>query len=193
MVLKPLTIAAMSVFMGLAACASVRTPGASVVPALSLVDTAGTTTVFPAELANAKLTVVVFYADHCPCFRIHEERIRELAREYGPRGVRVMVVDSEVSATRERDARAATERGLPAIAIDPGAKLADALDAEYATYTVVLDDQGRARYRGGIDSDKNVLHDDRRTFLRDALDDLLAGKEPRNAEGKVLGCALQKH
>ena len=84
-------------------------------------------------------------------------RIEELLRVYGPRGVRVLIVDSEVSATRERDARAASERGLPAIAIDAGARLADALGAEYATFAVVFDAQGRARYRGGIDSDKNVL------------------------------------
>lgn len=162
-------------------------------PTLTLVDTAGTTAAFPGDLARAKLTVVVFYADHCPCFRIHEERIRELVRAYGPMGVRVLLVDSEVSASQERDARAASERDLPAIVLDPGAKLADALDAEYATYTVVFDRSGRLRYRGGIDTDKNVLHDDSKRFLRDALDDLLAGRDPRNAEGKALGCALQKH
>jgi hypothetical protein len=106
--------------------------------------------------------------------------------------VKVLVVDSEVSATTAADAEAVRERGLPAITLDPGAKLADALDAEYATYTVVFDDHGKVRYRGGIDTDKNVLHDDAAPFLRDALDDLLAGREPRRAEGKALGCALQK-
>lgn len=173
-------------------CTPARPATAAAVPPLTLVDTAGTRTTFPDDLARAKLTVVVFYADHCPCFRVHEERIRELVRVYGPQGVRVLVVDSEVSANQERDARAAVERGLPAIVLDPGAKLADALDADYATYTVVFDAQGRPRYRGGIDTDKNVLNDDTKSFLRDALDDLLAGREPRVAEGKALGCALQK-
>jgi hypothetical protein len=173
-------------------CAPARPSTAAAVPPLVLVDTAGTRTAFPDDLARARLTVVVFYADHCPCFRVHEERLRELVRVYGPQGVQVLVVDSEVSGSRERDAQAAAERGLPAIALDPGAKLADALGAEYATYTVVFDAQGRLRYRGGIDTDKNVLHDDTRSFLREALDDLLAGREPRTLEGKALGCALQK-
>lgn len=191
MVLTRAAITVGAIFTAVAALSCVPAR-ASAVPALTLVDTAGQTTTLPADLAKAQLTVVVFYADHCPCFRVHEERIRELARVYAARRVRVLVVDSEVSASRERDALAAAERGLPAIAIDPGAKLADALDAEYATYTVVLDAAGRARYRGGIDSDKNVLHEDTKSFLRDALDDLLAGREPRVPEGKVLGCALQK-
>ncbi|HSO39048.1 MAG TPA: redoxin family protein [Labilithrix sp.] len=173
------------------AAAPAKSAGAAV-PSLTLVDTAGHRTAFPDDLARARLTVVVFYADHCPCFRVHEERIRELVQVYGPQGVKVLVVDSEVSATAAGDAQAAAERGLPAIALDPGAKLADALDAEYATYTVVFDAQGRVRYRGGIDTDKNVLTADTRPFLRDALDALLAGREPRVTEGKALGCALQK-
>ena len=174
-------------------CAPSRSSSGPTAPSLTLVDTAGATTVLPGDLARAKLTVVVFFSDHCPCFRAHEARLREVVRVYEPQGVKVMVVDSEVSASQERDARAAVERGLPAITLDPGAKLADALDADYATFTVVFDAQGKLRYRGGIDTDKNVLHDDTQRFLRDALDDLLAGKEPRVTEGKALGCALQKH
>ncbi len=173
-------------------CAAPAARTAAALPAVTLVDTAGQRTAFPDDLARARLTVIVFYADHCPCFRVHEERIREIVRVYGPQGVKVLVVDSEVSATHKGDAQAASERGLPAIALDPGARLADALDAEYATYTVVLDGAGKVRYRGGIDTDKNVLHDDASPFLKDALDDLLAGREPRVSEGKALGCALQK-
>ena len=184
-----------SVLAAAASCAPAHAPAApaGVVPVVTLVDTAGVTTTLPADLAGSRLTVVVFYAEHCPCFSVHDDRLRELASVYGPQGVRVMVVDSEVSATAERDARAAAARGLPAITMDPGAKLADALDAVYATYTVVLDGQGQIRYRGGLDSDKARLHDDATSYIRDALDDLLAGREPRRAEGKALGCALQKH
>ena len=177
----------------LTSCTPARVGAVQTLPTLSLVDTAGAKTALPGDLARSKLTVFVFYADHCPCFRIHEARIRELVRVYGPQGVQIFVVDSEVSASPEHDARAATERGLPPITLDPSAKLADALDAEYATYTVVLDATGRIRYRGGIDDDKSVLHDVPKAYLRDALDDLLAGRDPRFTEGKALGCALQKH
>jgi hypothetical protein len=180
----------------LAALASCAPGPPAVVPAwppLTVVDTTGASTTLPADLARSKLTVLVFYSEHCPCFRVHEERLVELAHRYGPRGVRVIFVDSEVSASAERDSRSASERGLPAIALDRGAKLADAVGADYATYSVVLDPQGRVRYRGGIDSDKDRLHDDAQSFLRDAVEDLIAGREPRVAEGKALGCALQKH
>lgn len=195
MVLRRLFVAvvALGILAAQVACAA-RAP--AVVPAwppLTVVDTSGASTTLPADLARSKLTVLVFYAEHCPCFRVHEARLVELARTYAQRGVRVILVDSEVSASAERDGRIASERGLPAIALDPGAKLADAVGADYATFSVVLDPQGRIRYRGGIDSDKDRLHDDAQSFLRDAVDDLIAGREPRVAEGKALGCALQKH
>lgn len=193
MVLKPVLSGLLAMFPLVTSCAGTPPKSAAGLAPVTLVDTAGQRTAFPDDLARAKLTVVVFYADHCPCFRVHEERIRELVRVYGPRGVKVLVVDSEVSATSTADAQAAGERGLPPIALDPGAKLADALDAEYATYSVIFDEHGKVRYRGGIDTDKNVLHDDAAPFLANALDDLLGGREPRVREGKALGCALQKH
>ncbi|GAC1555826.1 MAG: hypothetical protein NVS3B10_16560 [Polyangiales bacterium] len=187
------TLAALAMLFGSSSCALAPPAVVPAWPPLTVVDTTGASTTLPADLGRSKLTVLVFYAEHCPCFRVHEARLVELARSYAERGVRVVVVDSEVSASAERDGRAARERGLPAIAIDPGGRLADAVGAEYATYSVVLDPQGRVRYRGGIDSDKDRLRDATQAFLRDAIDDLLAGREPRVAEGKALGCALQKH
>ena len=176
----------------LAACHAPRPSTVADLPPLVLHDTAGATTTLPADLTGARFTVVVFYAEHCPCFQVHEARLLDLARTYADRGVKVVLVDSEADATPERDAHEAAARGLPPIVLDPGARLADALGAEYATFAVVFDPMGQVRYRGGIDDDKNVLHAEARPWLRDALDDLLAGNAPRRAEGKALGCALQK-
>jgi hypothetical protein len=75
--------------------------------------------------------------------------------------------------------------------LDSGAKLADALGATRAMYSVVLDADGRVRYRGGLDSDKNRLTDDAKPYLRNALDDILAGREPRHDDSRTLGCSLQ--
>ena len=185
MVLKTTLFA---VVLALGACRPAHPADAATVPSLTLVDTAGGATAMPSDLAKAKLTVVVFYADHCPCFHVHEARIAQLRSDYGAQGVRVMVVDSEIEATAERDAKA----DVQPITLDPGARLADALGAEYATFTVVFDAEGHVRYRGGLDSDKNHLHDDAKPFVRDALDELLAGRDPRVPEGKTLGCSLMK-
>jgi hypothetical protein len=58
-------------------------------------------------------------------------------------------------------------------------------------YSVVLDADGRVRYQGGLDSDKNRLTDDAEHYLRNALDDILAGREPRRHQSRTLGRSLQ--
>jgi AhpC/TSA family len=142
--------------------------------------------------SGARLTVLVFFSRHCHCLDAHEPRLRALALAYGPRGVAFSMIDSETGATVERDAAEARARGYPfPILVDGGARLAGRLGARYATYAVVLDAGGRVRYRGGIDTDKTHLTDDATPYLENALDDLLAGRAPRVAEGKALGCALR--
>jgi peroxiredoxin len=146
----------------------------------------------PLDPSRSALTVVEFFSAHCPCQTAHDERLRELVGAYGPRGVAFLVVDSEVDATPDRDHEEAERHGYAfPILVDPHGNLARALRAEYATYTVVVDRAGRVVYVGGLDSDKNHLHGDATPFLREALDDALAGRPLRRAQAKTLGCALR--
>jgi hypothetical protein len=142
---------------------------------------------------SAPLTVLVFFSPDCHCLAVHEPRLRALFERGHPRGVQFFMVDSEVDGSPERDVAEARRRGYPfPILRDQGGKLAEALGAEYAAYAVVFDSTARVRYHGGIDSDRTHLHDEATAYLADALDDLLADREPRVTEGKTHGCALQK-
>jgi hypothetical protein len=162
-----------------------------VVPKVPLEGAHGTTRDADALARGSRFTVFVFYADHCPCMAAHEPRLFDLFARYAPRGVAMYAVDSEVTATPERDDAEARRRAYPfPIMVDRGARLAESLGADYAAYAVVVDASGRVHYRGGIDSDRSHLRDVPATYLADALDDLLAGKEPRRPEAKTLGCAL---
>jgi peroxiredoxin len=147
-----------------------------------------------AELARQKFTVFVFYAEDCPCMRVHEGRLAELGARYAPSGVRVVLVDSETSAEPARDAAEARERGYRfPLLTDADARLARFFGAKFATHAIVVDATGAVRYSGGIDSDKNVLHADAKPYLRDALEALLAGRTPPVPDREPLGCALQTH
>ena len=137
-------------------------------------------------------TVLVFYADHCPCLTAHRDRLAAIAREFEPRGVRFYLVDSEVSATLARDAAEVRERGYAfPLLIDHGARLAKLLGAEYATYTVVLDSSGRVLYHGGIDDERHHLTSHPTEYLREALEDVTAGRPVRRPRADVLGCSLE--
>jgi hypothetical protein len=175
-----------SIALVVVACACA--PLSSVVPDASLDGTDGVAHAIYGERA----TVLVFFSSHCPCMRAHDERLVALARDYAPRGLRFFAVDSEVGATREDDAELARERAYPfPILIDHDARIARAAGAEYATYSIVLDARGDVLYRGGFDSDHTHLSNGATPYLRDALDDVVAGRAVRHARTEPLGCALR--
>jgi len=179
----------------LLACMACAAHGSAqpIVPAVPLAGGHGMALDARALSGDAAFTVFVFFSPDCHCLEQHEPRLRALDAAFRPRGVQFFMVDSEVRASVERDDEEARRRGYTfPILVDRGARLAVALGAQYATYSVVVDRAGRLRYRGGIDSDKNHLRDDAVPYLEDALDDLLAGREPRIADAKTLGCALQE-
>ena len=162
------------------------------VPTAALPGTDGVAHSIYAGSPAGRFTAIVFFAQHCPCQAAHDARLATLASLYRDRGVDLFVVDPEVDASVERDRAEVARRGYPfPILIDKGAALAHRLGAEYATETFIVDAQGVVRYHGGIDSDKNTLHEGARPYLRDALEDLVEGRGPRLAEAKTLGCALQ--
>jgi peroxiredoxin len=159
---------------------------------VSSVRLAGSDGEIHAIVAESRYTVLLFFSADCHILREHDARVRELAARFSAQGVRFLGVDSEVGATVERDREEASRRqySFP-IVVDPGARLAHAYGAEYAGHVVVLDPKGTVVYRGGIDSDRVHLTEDRREYLADALVDLAAGRSPRVAEAKTLGCALR--
>jgi AhpC/TSA family len=178
------------------ACTSCSAPEprlAQVPSSIELVEAGGGSLDLRRAAETARLTVLVFFSPHCHCLDEHQPRLRALYAEYQTQHVQFLMIDSEVGSSPERDAEETQRRGyLFPILFDRGGRLAELLGAEYATYTVVLDAEGRIRYHGGIDTDKTHLHDDATPYLRNAIDDLLAGRAPRVASGKALGCALEK-
>jgi len=142
------------------------------------------------QVRSHKLTVVTFFAASCPCFAAHAARLRALAEELGPRGVQLLVVDSERHRSGEVVPSVVSGTSLP-IWRDDGGRLARLLGAKFATETFVFDASGALRYRGGIDSDRKYLSDHPRQALREALLGLLAGNAPELVTAKALGCALR--
>jgi hypothetical protein len=168
------------------ACVPARAPS---VPSLEL---AGTDGARHAVVSPRGPTVLFFFSAHCSCQTAHDGRYRALYEAYHPRGVGFFAIDSEDGVSLDADVEYARARGYPfPILRDDGARLARAVGAEFATYSLVVAPDGKVLYKGGIDSDRTTLRSDARAFLKDALDDALAGAAPRVAEGEVLGCALR--
>jgi peroxiredoxin len=165
------------------------------VPAFTLNDTAGGAHRVPADSAPPA-TVLVVTCNHCPYVIAWNPRLRDVAEDYAPRGVRFLAVNANDAARYPADSPAAMERfvrdqGWPIPYLhDESQEVARALGAQVTPHVFVFDADQRLRYRGAPDAD----HQDpgqNAQYLRDALDAVLAGAEPASAETRPRGCSVK--
>ena len=163
-------------------------------PSFELPDTEGAT--WSQDGAGAPATVIVFTCNHCPYALAWHDRIADAARDYAGRGVRFLAINANDAERYPRDSPEAMKRRVAGddwpmpYLHDATQEVARAYDAKTTPDLFVLDAAGALRYRGAPDSD----HDDpaqRASWLRDALEAVLAGQEPARAETKPVGCSIK--
>jgi peroxiredoxin len=165
------------------------------VPAFSLTDTDGTEHVVPADDAPPA-TVIVQTCNHCPYVIAWNPRLRAVAEEYAPRGVRFLAVSSNDAErypadSPERMAAFVREQDWPIpYAYDASQEVARALGSERTPEVFVLDGEQHLVYHGAPDAD----HQDpsqNAAWLRAALDAVLAGREVERAQTPARGCTVK--
>ena len=146
-------------------------------------------------LADREAIVLIFSSNRCPTAKAYAGRMNALQADYGPRGVQLLAVNSndphlypdeafERMAERARDDAYA----FPYV-VDHGQDVARAFGATCTFHVFVLDRARRLRYEGRFDSARlaeNVVSHD----LRNALEDLVAGREVRVPVTRPFGCSL---
>jgi peroxiredoxin len=165
------------------------------VPAFSLPATDGSEHSVPADPAPPA-TVIAVTCNHCPYVIAWNPRLRAVAEEYGPRGVRFLAVNANDatrypadSFERMREFVASQSWPIPYLH-DESQDVARALGAVATPHVFVLDGEQRLRYRGAPDAD----HQDpsqNAAWLRQALDAVLEGREPATAETPARGCSVK--
>jgi thiol-disulfide isomerase/thioredoxin len=165
------------------------------VPAFTLNDTEGTAHSVPGD-SDSPATVLVVTCNHCPYVIAWNPRLRAVAEDYAPRGVRLLAINANDAARYPADSPAAMARfvrdqswPIPYL-YDESQEVARALDAQVTPHVFVLDAGQRLRYRGAPDADHQDPSLDA-AWLRDALDAILGGDEPANADTRARGCSVK--
>jgi hypothetical protein len=148
-----------------------------------------------AGVAGRNALVVVFSSNRCPTAKAYDGRLAALQREYAERGVGVVAINSNdphlyPDESYERMVERATEgRFTFPYVVDAGQAVAKACGATCMFHVFVFDPERRLRYRGRFDDsripERVTSHD-----LRDALDDVLAGREVARPTTTPFGCSL---
>jgi peroxiredoxin len=146
---------------------------------------------------RGKLAVVLaFLGTECPVGNLYAPRLAELAKEFEPRGVVFLGVNSNAHESAEQVAAHAREHGLPfPVLKDEGNVVADTALVERTCEVVVLDGLAMVRYRGRIDDQYGVGtrkdapdHRD----LRDALEAIVTGGRVEVKATPVAGCLIDR-
>jgi len=163
-------------------------------PGFSLEGTDGNTWSL-ADFAGAKALVVVFSCNHCPYVQAYEERLVALQRDYPD--ARLVAINSNDASSHPEDGfdamveRAKSKRFNFPYLRDESQAVARAYGATHTPHLFVFDGQRRLAYTGKIDDNWQDAGAVKQPFLREALDDLLAGRAPRVAQTHALGCTIK--
>lgn len=160
----------------------------------------------PADFAKAEVLVVVFTADHCPTAQAYEERLKQLVATYQPRNVAFIAINSNHASAVRLDEMGYTDLGdtfeemkiraahrgynFPYVDDGPTQVTVQKFGAVATPHVFVFDRSRHLRFEGRIDdSEREALakHHD----TRDAIEALLAGKEPNVTRTKVFGCSIK--
>lgn len=160
----------------------------------------------PADFAQAEVLVIVFTSNHCPTAQAYEERVKKLVVDYTPKGVAFLAINPNHADAVRLDEMAYTDLGdtfeemkeraahhhfnFPYTDDGPTQSVVEKFGAAATPHVFIFDRSRHLRFQGRIDDsereDYATQHD-----TRNALDALLAGKEPAVTQTKVFGCSIK--
>jgi peroxiredoxin len=143
-------------------------------------------------LAGKKGTVVIYIATKCPVSNAYNDRMEKLAQDYKAKGINVIGINSNYTEpSAEVKAHAAEKHLTFAILKDEGNKIADRWGATRTPEVYVLDASMKLVYHGRIDNSQKV-EGITSNDVRDALDEMLAGKPVTKTGGAAFGCTIKR-
>lgn len=151
-----------------------------------------------ADFGPREAYVVVFTTLGCPVAKRVMPRVAALERAYRARGVQFLAIDVGADDSLVEVAARAVEQGVEfPVARDYSGDALRALTPERTPEVVVLDRARVLRYRGRFDAEERVsgtspvpAEAPLRADLREALDDVLAGRGVRVSATIVDGCRI---
>lgn len=153
-----------------------------------------------ADFKDAKGFIVMFTCNHCPYSVAYEDRKIALDKKYKPLGFPVIAINPNDPDVEPRDSYEmmqvrAKEKGFTfPYLFDDGQKVYPVWGATRTPHIFLVQKQGKdmvVRYIGAIDNNHRDASAVTEPFLVNAIDALLAGKEPNPNFTRAIGCTIK--
>ena len=150
-----------------------------------------------ASFKQAKILIVVFSCNHCPAAIGSEDRMIQLHKDYEPKGVAMVSINSNEEQNHPDDSfekmkERARDKGFAFPYVrDESQDAAKAYGALRTPHFYVFDGQRHLGYTGRMDDDPYDASKASQHDLRNALDAMLAGKQPPIELTNPIGCNVK--
>jgi peroxiredoxin len=146
--------------------------------------------------ADKKALVVVFSCNHCPYVQAYEDRIMDFQIVYG-KDVQVIAISSNEDVNYPEDsfenmkARAQMKKFNFPYLHDETQNVAKAYGATHTPEIFLFDEERKFVFHGKIDDNWQEPQGVKSKYLRNALDELLSGKQISVPETFTIGCTIK--
>ena len=160
-----------------------------------------------ASFSKAKVLMIVFTCNHCPTAQAYEDRIIQITKEYTPKGVAVVaIMPNDPTAVRldelgwtdmgdsfaEMKLRVKQKKYNFPYLYDGKTEITSKAYGPIATpHVFIFDKERKLRYQGRVDDTEKPTKTPNSLDTRNALDAVLAGKDPAVQTTKVFGCSIK--
>ncbi len=149
------------------------------------------------DFAEKEVLGVAFLCVHCPYVMAYEGRYIDIQNDYAPKGVQLVGINPNDSTKYPEDSfenmkRRAEDKNYPFPYLrDKTQEVADAYGAQATPEFFIFDKDRKLAYRGRLDDNHRDPSAVQETYLRDALDAILAGEEPPKSFVPAIGCSIK--
>jgi peroxiredoxin len=149
------------------------------------------------SFADKKALSVIFSCNHCPYVQAYEDRIKQIQTEYASKGVSVVAINSNEDQGYPEDSfenmkkRAAEQKFNFLYLRDDDQSVARDYDATHTPEIFLFDKERKLAFHGKIDDNWQEPNKVQNNYLRNALDEMLAGKEISVPETFTIGCTIK--
>ncbi len=148
------------------------------------------------SFADKKALVIVFSCNHCPYVQAYEDRIIEIQKNYA-KDVQVIAISSNEDENYPEDsfenmkARAQMKKFNFPYLHDETQNIAKAYGATHTPEIFLFDKERKMVFHGKIDDNWQEPQNVKSKYLRNAIDDLLNGKQISVPETFTIGCTIK--
>ncbi|MDI6765494.1 MAG: thioredoxin family protein [Bacteroidota bacterium] len=149
------------------------------------------------DFKDVSILVIVFSCNHCPYVIAYEDRIIELQKDYAGKGVQLVAINSNDEKNYPEDnldemVKRARQKGFNFKYLRDGdQRVAEAFGATHTPQFFVFNRERKLSYSGKMDDNWENPKAVKESYLRNALDALLTGKEVKMPETFSIGCTIK--